>query len=216
MILDLTAKSFVPGMKLYDRVIECLTERMQPVEMLAFFTKGDSTQTIEFPSSVLEFKKYSPSVSSDTWEDLMIPVVKAGATGDDEFLLEIHTWAGALHNNIQSYLNPKVARVNASNFATSFYPSIETEPGGGVTYSWKGLLTPNFVKKQLASIRRKIDDGELPWALLTVWGFEDTPFSWKECQHFYSFGGENDYTFLVLPAGDYVMYLTIAPDDEFS
>ena len=72
--------------------------------------------------------------------------------------------------------------------------------------------------------RRRVEDGDLPWACLMVWGFADSPVrkstrilllppvleharecckwlqvSWQEAEHGWGGGGENDYAFLLLP-----------------
>eukprot|EP01127_Copromyxa_protea_P024693 TRINITY_DN9850_c0_g1_i1.p1 TRINITY_DN9850_c0_g1~~TRINITY_DN9850_c0_g1_i1.p1 ORF type:complete len:349 (+),score=44.12 TRINITY_DN9850_c0_g1_i1:125-1048(+) len=210
--LDLTAKSFVPGRNLYDRVVSCLEERFGDVELLVFSETNDTTKRIEFPDEITA-KEYTLQTLSEVWEDLSIPRLSAETTIDDEFLTEMNNWIGALHNNITDYLIPNKAQ---DLFASSFLPVLETETGTGTSFTWKGIIPPSFVLKQLNFLRQQVDSGALPWASLTVWGFEDTPISWRECQHFHSISGENDYSFLILPGDNYVMSLTVGPEDEFS
>lgn len=213
VLLDLTAKSFVPGRNLYDRVLSCLQEKFPPVEMLVSRVQGERTTEVTFPSEI-ESRPFTLASTNEFWDELEIPVFDSETKFDDDFLLEIHNWSGALFNTIPSYLNPKL--YGTDSFASSFAPLISTTPGVGTSYKWKGFITPSFISKQIALLKTQLDSGEIPWALVMVWGFEDTPLSWKECQHYFQLSGENDYTILLLPGGNYIMYAAVGPHDEFS
>lgn len=209
MVIDLTAKSFVPGHGLYERVVSCLKERLDPVEMLAFWVQEGNTQDITFPDNI-ESKLFSPAATSEVWENIRTPIFEADTKIDDELLHELHNWAGALYNGVLSYLTER-----GTSFTTTFSPELPTKETAGISYTWKGMITPSYVEKQIEFLQDKVDSGEFPWALITVWGYEDTPVSWKECQRSFSVSGENDITMIILP-GRYIMYLTVGPQDEFS
>jgi hypothetical protein len=185
---------------------------MPPLEMLVFSTEGDQTRRIEFPEGA-EVKIYNPIVQSEFWEDIKVPIFDSTTDFDDEFLEEIHAWAGALQNEITSFIS---VNSRPNNFTSSFSPLIKTDKGEGTTFQWKGFITPSFVNQQLVFLRDNVDSGEFPWAMLTVWGFEDTPVSFKECQHFNSFSGENNFTIILFPGGEYVLSAVVGPEDEFS
>ncbi len=58
--------------------------------------------------------------------------------------------------------------------------------------------------------------GKLPWAAVSVWGFEDAPLSWGKHEHGFLQGGENDYTFIMFPDESYWLFLAPGTHDTFS
>ena len=68
--------------------------------------------------------------------------------------------------------------------------------------SFEGLLGEAAVWRLVAAATAAIESGEVPWAVLTVWGFADAPVSWGLEEHTATLGGaENDYVVVVLPGG---------------
>ena len=41
------------------------------------------------------------------------------------------------------------------------------------------------------------------WAAVCVWGFDDSPVSWKTNEHSYHVSGDNNYTVFVFGNGQY-------------
>ena len=41
------------------------------------------------------------------------------------------------------------------------------------------------------------------WATVNVWGFDDSPVSWKANEHGYHMSGDNNYTVFVFGSGQY-------------
>lgn len=66
--------------------------------------------------------------------------------------------------------------------------------------------------------RQQVDKGSCAWAAVHVWGFQDAPVSWHGAMHGHGpmLGGENDYTVLLLPGGQYVLYVAAGEGDHFS
>jgi len=83
-------------------------------------------------------------------------------------------------------------------------------------YSWKGLILCSFILECLNELRERLNhpDNTMPWAVLTVWGYEDSPVAWGESEHYVEFSGENDYTFIVFPGDMYICFVTFASKDE--
>jgi len=63
-----------------------------------------------------------------------------------------------------------------------------------------------------------VDKVGCAWAAVHVWGFQDAPVSWHGAVHGHGpmLGGENDYTVLLLPGGQYVLYVAAGEGDHFS
>ncbi|PIK37595.1 putative ribonuclease P protein subunit p40 isoform X2 [Apostichopus japonicus] len=57
-------------------------------------------------------------------------------------------------------------------------------------------------------------DALVPWAALTVHGFDDSPVSWWRKEHGFHKNGCNLYTILILPDDTYWLYMAIGTDDE--
>lgn len=55
------------------------------------------------------------------------------------------------------------------------------------------------------------------WAAVHVWGFPDAPVSWHGAPHGRGpiLGGENDYTLLLLPGDQYVLFVAAGEGDSF-
>ena len=206
-------RSFVPGKKLYDRVIWCLENRISNVRMIVTCLKDNKPEKIKFPEGVEIEKEFSPLTQSALWEDLFIPTLTTDSLNDNTILLEIQNWIGAIYAGASSFLNPNLDRSDL--FVSSYFPSFDSENGIGSTFTWKGLLSTHFVMNQLTFAREKVNSGEWPWAAVSVWGFDDAPVSWKEFEHFFGMSGENDFLFLVLPNNDYVLYQIVNKEDEF-
>ena len=54
---------------------------------------------------------------------------------------------------------------------------------------------------------------DLPWAALTVWGFEDAPVSWKSNEHGWLCSGDNGYTLVLFRSGHYWLLTSLASHD---
>lgn len=42
-----------------------------------------------------------------------------------------------------------------------------------------------------------------PWVAVNVWGFEDSPVSWKTCEHGWHLSGDNHYTAVLFDTGQF-------------
>lgn len=57
---------------------------------------------------------------------------------------------------------------------------------------------------------------QVPWAAVHVWGFADTPVSWRGLEHGAAWGagtGESSYSVLFLSDGDYCLYRPLGPHE---
>jgi hypothetical protein len=59
---------------------------------------------------------------------------------------------------------------------------------GGLTRQVRGFLAPPTVSRLLSDAIEEVRSGQLPWASVVVWGFEDTPLSWGSSSHCFADG----------------------------
>jgi len=227
LTLDLAAPSFIPGKKLHERVMWAFSERVSPVELLMNFKKNSND--IYFPKEVSTVKKLSIKTKSQILPNLQIPIwdrseieqelslPRKGGNTDNrpEYTAEIYAYVSSLHAKIFSYFD-KTDDPN-SHFVSSFCIEIDSvQKGQGQTISWKGLISTEFVETKLEQLRDLVNRKIFPWASFSVWGFEDSPVSWKECDHSVLFSGENDYTFVILPDDFYLVFVAVGEYDTFA
>ena len=79
--------------------------------------------------------------------------------------------------------------------------------------SFEGLLGEAAVWRLVAAATAAIESGEVPWAVLTVWGFADAPVSWGLSEH--ACGSENDFTLLLLPGSQPRVMYSVSRDAAF-
>lgn len=63
------------------------------------------------------------------------------------------------------------------------------------------------VEQQLHKVQELVTHGALPWAVLAVWGWADSPLAWAGTEHSTHGsmglpGAESHYMIVVLPGGD--------------
>ena len=61
--------------------------------------------------------------------------------------------------------------------------------------------------------RELVKSSSIPWVAVTVWGFTDCPVTWKKNEHGHFLSGENFYTFVVFPGGNYWLYKAMGDHD---
>lgn len=54
---------------------------------------------------------------------------------------------------------------------------------------------------------------DVPWVAVSVWGFEDSPISWYPSEHGSYLWGDNHYTVLLFPDGNYWTMTSLGSHD---
>ena len=67
-----------------------------------------------------------------------------------------------------------------------------------------------FIRNYITSSIRKQG---LPWIAVTVWGFEDSPISWRTNEHGWFLSGDNHYTLLLFSNYHFWSVQTLATHD---
>ena len=81
-----------------------------------------------------------------------------------------------------------------------------------VSLSW-GLQVQKAVKLG----QQLVHEGKCPWAIVSAWGFKGQPISWIGAppNSASSVDGENDYSIVILPDGQYMLLIASGNGDSF-
>ncbi|GFR40277.1 hypothetical protein Agub_g458 [Astrephomene gubernaculifera] len=109
-----------------------------------------------------------------------------------------------------------------------------------VSRSWRGMLSHSQVRQVLASTIQLLEpqpqlqhqhqqvpqpeqqhQRRVPWAVVNVWGFADTPVAWAGLEHGAAWSGcsssggagESCYSVLLLPGGDYCVFRALGSNE---
>jgi len=129
---------------------------------------------------------------------------------------DLYNMIGAFHSKIDSYFRHNITDDYTTTFVQKSSVKTDLTVGNVRTISWKGMVTPRMVIDKLLILREKVRDKILPWACLSVWGFEDSPVSWNHCEHSFLYSGENDYSFFIFPDDNYLLFITTGKYDDFT
>ncbi|KAA6429272.1 MAG: hypothetical protein FRX49_00668 [Trebouxia sp. A1-2] len=83
--------------------------------------------------------------------------------------------------------------------------------------TWTGLVAPCQVQKAVKLGQQLVHEGKCPWAIVSAWGFKGQPISWIGAppNSASSVDGENDYSIVILPDGQYMLLIASGSGDSF-
>jgi len=84
--------------------------------------------------------------------------------------------------------------------------------GAVVSVSWGWQ-----VQKAVKLGQQLVHEGKCPWAIVSAWGFKGQPISWIGAppSSASSVDGENDYSIVILPDGQYMLLIASGSGDSF-
>ena len=226
--VDLAAPGFRAGDSAYDRAAWCLG-RMQPVRVLASHSPSDG--------SAAAHVRFEPELQTDARAASCRPSSHALASGarvptlqamsalaaaheapalQAEEVTDLLEWLGFVHGDFGDCIAPGAA---VDEFATGLKSPqvLACSPGSGRVQQVRGFITAPDVQRLLAAAVDQVRTGQLPWASLVAWGFEDTPVSWgRKCHCFADGSGDNHSVVVVLPGAKsaLVMHLVSGRDEH--
>ncbi|RKP36784.1 ribonuclease P [Dimargaris cristalligena] len=138
---------------------------------------------------------------------------------------EIFEWLGLYYHE-----SPRIAETDRSRQSSISHYQVPKPHQSGValTLSYSGFLSPYTVLafyRQLPHLIRKWNESVIDrqdpkaqpaWAALSVWGFKDAPVSYGLKQRNVLSSGENDYSLLLGPDNEGVLYQVCDILDEYS
>ncbi len=98
------------------------------------------------------------------------------------------------------------------------YPRFKHMPSNHSALTWDVHNVEHALRQTRCCCRQQVNAAGYAWAAVHVWGFRDAPVSWHGARHGHGplLGGENDYTVLLLPGDQYVLYVAAGEGDHFS
>jgi hypothetical protein len=102
---------------------------------------------------------------------------------------------------------------------SEFESGLQTIPGQGMNVAIEGFLSPELINHFVLAVQQFVDTGAIPWGVIRVSGFEDSPVSFFNRAHSVLLrNGDNDYSLLILPSQvkSNWFYITLGPKDGFS
>jgi len=220
--IDMMAATFREGKPFYQRCMWCFQERMHSTELLvSFFVDGKSTDLA--PLNVFPCKKFPITFRSGVipdvadarsgikkWENV---ASKTLSEEENQEALHLLDYVGFLScHSLTSLRNQQTGLSTYSNpliESTSSYFDVKS-------LECSGFLAPHIVLCCLEFARGKLARKEVEWVALHVNGFQDSPVSWGMREHGFFFGGENDYTFIMLPKEEqYILFIALGTHDSF-
>ncbi|KAF9419192.1 Ribonuclease P protein subunit p40 [Podila epigama] len=198
-----------PGKAGFDRIKWCFENTYTGVipMVLASVDQDGVSLPLEFPEST-RAQKLGYKVQTTVLDNIMIPdttVIRTIGKNDVRWRLnvaELFEWIGmagiqseriTVHDNIDPYLcvysNPAQAtseRTGSSGYLleiSGFIPSVSILP---IFESLRDLLNKDTSTCTTSG-----------WANFTVWGFQDSPISWRDREHGHLLTGENLFSFFL-------------------
>ncbi|KAL1919763.1 uncharacterized protein VTP21DRAFT_1694 [Calcarisporiella thermophila] len=218
VIIDLLEKSMIPGKNGYERVQWCFENTFtQELEFyIAFVNPATSkTEEMQFPSN-FKSEKVQLNTTYRTLNDIFVPDMNSLLlTSEDDKswrrnAMEAYEWMA-----MASLGSPRICLIDKVDpFVSVYQPPSNSTHQNVTSVRWKGLIPPQIVVQLLDSCRQYIHTR--PWISINIWGFKDSPFSWRGSEHGYLVNGENNYSIMLLPREDYVIFQQLGAYDTFS
>lgn len=239
IVVKLGSKNYDPGSDMYKRLLWCL-KRIAPVQLVVCNgVQGETGDTapIEFPAS-FTVQKRAVSMTETLLPDVRVPdlprwfkllgVQERSASGTlvatDEIAAgfqDLDDWIGAVACRtlplLQIFGLPPLPADDPDSFVSSYRcaRSLPFEARGPrrtvEARRWRGMIPPSFARARLATARELVDSGTVPWAIITIWGFADSPCIWirkgQPIPNSFMLRGQSPshYSVVLLPQGGYML-----------
>ncbi|CAG8443951.1 10866_t:CDS:10 [Ambispora leptoticha] len=210
--IDVLADSMIPGKKGYERIKWCFEHTLSgnfPF-LISYVNVADKKyREINFPSAI-KTQKIFLNESLSRIENILTPDLNSIklTTNKEEWIsnaIEIYDWIGMASIKAQ-----RIREQDSVDPYISTYRSPEPcSSQNGILVRWTGFVSGNNDSESIP----------LPWASLSVCGFQDSPISWRPHEHGYLMNGDNNYTFLMSPNVNdvaYILFQSLGPFDNFS
>lgn len=213
--IDLKADHFRPGKKGYDKVMNCLKNRIQlKFNFLVSWVPHDSQVCsssigVYFTDLCNRVECIDPKIESRVLTSMRYPVVCAddpeGQNSACHFM-EVFEWIGSLACDID------ITSVDNENdsYASSFScPEPNVNCPRCSVIQVKGFFPPIVIINLMKNLKERKSASQLPVSL-TVQGFKDSPVLHKVVPHDVYMAGVNLYSFLLMSGADLWLYTASA------
>ncbi|KAL4125485.1 hypothetical protein PRIC2_009068 [Phytophthora ramorum] len=179
-----------------DRVRECLSSRLEDLEMLlcAYNARGSARTILFGDDDTVPRKRVELDGQTTTFNEVFLPkfdafyavLEKKGEREDGDndklrtSLQEAYDWLGLVACRLTDLLERQKLEEYVSTFS-GIPDSFECEPDSEITtVRWRGLVAAPFCSTVVEKVQRAVKNREVPWGAVTVWGFPDVFVSWVQ------------------------------------
>ncbi|RHZ56987.1 hypothetical protein Glove_395g26 [Diversispora epigaea] len=229
--INLLEKSMIPGKKGYERVKWCFENSLtESFPFLISFIDiiSHESKEMKFPST-FNAKKLNVEQNSFLLNDILIPeiseMIKMNNNNNNNDnkkeenkwksdAIEIYDWLGLVSLKSQRLL----AYDQIDPYISLYSPPEPYKMGDGTLLRWTGFIPSAIILSIFKSVLEQIEKNNLnvPWIVINIWGFKDSPISWNKQEHNHFMSGENNYSFLIWPDGSYTLYQALGEYDNYS
>ncbi|XP_015603969.1 ribonuclease P protein subunit p40 [Cephus cinctus] len=209
--IDLKEENFTPGKKNYERVRESLEKRL-PEKFVAIVAWDPPDEKL-CPSSIgawFHSRGYSVSLCQQKFirrseYSIKVPIIEEHANYDKLF-----EWLGVFS------IGGDLVNGKDGDYVNTYQCPEPAVLVGQVQYlQWTGF----FTRKQIENIYKVLTNytrtrERLPWSSLDVQGFEDCPVSWRLKEHTFTINGDNSYTMILQPSGEYLLRTSLCSNNK--
>ncbi|CAG8444001.1 8637_t:CDS:10 [Diversispora eburnea] len=185
--INLLEKSMIPGKKSYERVKWCFENSL--------------TESFPFLISFID-------IISHESKEMNFPSTFNAKK------LKIYDWLGMVSLKSQRLL----AHDRIDPYISVYSPPEPYKMGDGTLLRWTGFIPSAIILSIFKSVLEQIEKNHLnvPWIVINIYGFKDSPISWNKQEHNHFMSGENNYSFLIWPDGTYTLYQALGEYDTYS
>ncbi|DBB08408.1 TPA: hypothetical protein ACH3X3_008561 [Trebouxia sp. C0006] len=221
---DLLAPNFKPGNDRRDRIRDRLQHGLEPVRLLCVKTQHNNVVEIDFAavSGLISSECIAHEHQQTTSAGVQAPsasylqqialsaAVKHDNNADTDdntpmdHLHELYEWIGGVSCGLQGHDWHSLDEQHMQEVALH-------------KNTWTGLVAPCQVQKAVKLGQQLVHEGKCPWAIVSAWGFKGQPISWIGAppNSASSVDGENDYSIVILPDGQYMLLVASGSGDSF-
>ncbi|XP_033330504.2 ribonuclease P protein subunit p40 isoform X2 [Megalopta genalis] len=209
--IDLKSESFTPGKKNYEHVRTSLKERLKhKFDVIFSWNPPDENLC---PSSIAAwFHEHQYNVllchltfTQKTEYSLKIPTISE--EGDNNTFFE---WLGVFS------ISGELKNVKPDDYVNTYIcPSPSMDVGQVKYLQWTGFFTRQQVTSLYKAIKKYVSvQNTMPWGVLHVQGFSDSPLSWDLKEHTFYTDGDNSYTIVFRPAANSIIRKSLSSNNK--
>eukprot|EP00124_Ichthyophonus_hoferi_P001475 Ihof_evm18s77 gene=Ihof_evmTU18s77 len=189
--VDMTTNNFKAGRPLFDRVQWCLTDRLSLTFpfLMQWLPESEPTETKKLTNQFPGLQSHIIKTTATEINDLPLPDINTNEVMElDEVSEAFYEWLGIIS------CGADWTPCEADGFTSTYCCDLPTSSPTPVSVrsTSKGFIVGPQVLNLLHSVRDWIlsQPTGVPYVVLSVWGFDDTPISWGLESHGYFMGGE--------------------------
>ncbi|XP_046843351.1 ribonuclease P protein subunit p40-like [Xenia sp. Carnegie-2017] len=220
VVIDVNESYFEPSKKFYQRVLKAFQKTGLKFEFL--FSERSIDDKSEYGEKLQSYLKSRGIISQpfhcehyvENFNNIDVPTI---SFHDESFFdisatcnyLEFHEWLGCVLCNVDCSQSSPDSYLNTLS---------SPEPNSCqqvVLSTWIGFISSHSVQNVLKFARDLLKKNpDIPWLNVTIWGFSDSPVTWRDLRHGFYLNGDNHYSIILFQDHCMWMYRTLSDHDE--